>query len=347
VNGSGQPQVAFYCVSNESYFLGTVGMLNSLRLMGHTEPLFLLDAGLTPEQRELLAPHVTLVARSGDTVPWLLKTIAPLRHPAEVGVLIDADMILTRHLGDLVELASRGHLVAFEDEYDKFVPEWGELLGLGTARRRRYVCSGLVFLGGSLAGKVLSLMHDSKARIEPELKNPELSIFHVAFLTLDQDVLNAILCTRVESDRIVALENRLAPNPPFRGLRLLDEETLRCAHDDGVEPYVLHHLGSRKPWLDPMRHDIYSALLARLLVSEDVTVKVPRSDIPLRMRKGLLARAERTRVDARDRLGWYVRERLPDPLMERIDASRSRRRAAARHQIRPSTGRITRRALRG
>ena len=54
-------KAAFYCVSDERYFLGAVGLINSLRLVGHTEPIYLLDCGLTEAQRELLAAEVELV----------------------------------------------------------------------------------------------------------------------------------------------------------------------------------------------------------------------------------------------------------------------------------------------
>ena len=54
-------RAAFYCVADDRYFLGAVGMLNSLRLQGHTEPVFLLDCGLRPEQRELIATQTRLV----------------------------------------------------------------------------------------------------------------------------------------------------------------------------------------------------------------------------------------------------------------------------------------------
>ena len=43
----------FYCVADERYFLGAVGMINSLRLQGHAEPIHVLDCGLRPGQREL------------------------------------------------------------------------------------------------------------------------------------------------------------------------------------------------------------------------------------------------------------------------------------------------------
>ena len=48
-----RPAAAFYCVADERYFLGAVGLINSLRLVGHTEPIFLLDCGLTAAQRRL------------------------------------------------------------------------------------------------------------------------------------------------------------------------------------------------------------------------------------------------------------------------------------------------------
>ncbi len=52
---------AFYCVSDARYFLGAVAMINSLRLNGHREPIYLLDAGLSDDQRELLAAEATIV----------------------------------------------------------------------------------------------------------------------------------------------------------------------------------------------------------------------------------------------------------------------------------------------
>jgi hypothetical protein len=322
-----RPRAAFYCVSNASYFLGAVGMLNSLRLLGHTEPVFLLDCGLTPRQRELLRPHVTLVSGPADTAPWLLKTVAPLKHPAEVMVMIDADMIVTRSLAELVELASRDRVVAFQNNMpDRFIPEWGELLELGPIRRQAYLSSGLVLLGGSVGEEVLRLMDDRQARVDFDFTYARRNVPHYPFLFVDQDVLNAILASRVEPDQIIALDIRLAPNVPFRGLSLIHEDTLRCAYDDGTEPYVLHHIERRKPWRGPMYRDIYSRMLARLLLRDDVAVKVPDGELPLRMRTGLLARAERARVDAWDRLGWYVRDRMPKAVMGRIDAFRDRRR---------------------
>jgi hypothetical protein len=319
-------EAAFYCVSSGIYFLGAVGMINSLRLVGHTEPIFLLDCGLTEAQRELLEPHVTVVPAPRDAPPYLLKTVAPLKHPAEVTVLIDVDMIVTRPLSELIERAAGGNVVAFRNDIDRFVLEWGELLGLGTARRRPYLSSGLVLLGGSPGVEVLRLMDECLTRADFDLSldfSSKDAPDH-PFLFLDQDVLNAILCTRVEPDRVVVLDPKLAPIQPFRGLRVLDEATLRCAYRDGVEPHVLHHF-IRKPWLERVYHGIYSRLLARLLLGDDVPVRVPASDVPLRMRNGPLARLERKRVDVQDLVRWYARDVIPEWMGARADALRRRR----------------------
>jgi hypothetical protein len=316
-----RPPAAFYCVADDRYFLGAVGMINSLRLQGHAEPIYLLDRGLTAAQRSRLGPHVTLVPAPDDSPPYLLKTVAPLRHPAEVAVLIDADMIVTRPLTALIERASENRVVAFENDRDRFVPAWGELLDLGPIRRRPYVSSGLVFLGGTAGEEVLRLLDDRQRAVDFGRTWYGTGDADYPFTYPEQDVLNAILCTRADSDRNVALDRRLAATPPFRRLRAVDVDALRCVYRDGVEPYVLHQY-VRKPWLEPMYHGVYPRLLARLLLRDDVAIRVPEGEVPRRMRNGLRARVERAVVNAVDLGRWYVTELAP----ERLGALRGRRR---------------------
>jgi hypothetical protein len=318
---------AFYCVSDARYFLGAVAMINSLRLQGHDQPVYLLDCGLTEAQRELLAPQVRVFPAPAGTAPYLLKTVLPLAEPAPVAVLIDADMIATSPLDELIASAAEGLVVAFRNDTDRHVPEWGGLLELGSIRRRPYVSSGLVALGGEEGGEVLRLLDDRQRRVDMEETFYGRNSDGYAFLYPEQDVLNAILCSR-PAERALALDHRLAPNPPFDGLRLLDEERLRCAYADGAGPYVLHHY-LRKPWLEPMYHGVYSRLLARLLLGDDVAIRVPAEQVPRRMRPGVLARLERARVDAIDLLGWRLRGALPRASVARLD-ERRRRRSAAR-----------------
>jgi hypothetical protein len=307
------PPAAFYCVSDARYFLGAVGMLNSLRLLGHREPVYVLDCGLTAHQRQLLAPHATLVPAPSEAPPWLLKTVAPLRHPAEVMVLIDADVVVTRPLTELVETASPGRVVAFRNDIDRFVPEWGELLGLGEIRRQPYVSSGLVFVGQPIGEQVLRLMGELQDRVDFDRTFWRANVPDYPFLFGDQDVLNAILATRPDPERLTALPNRLAPNPPFKGLRVMDEATLRCAHRDGTEPYALHNF-YRKPWLVRTRSNPYSRLLTRLLLRPDVRLRLDRRQLPLRLRTGAAAGLAQSTVDVLLGIPAYVHSRLrPGP----------------------------------
>jgi hypothetical protein len=292
---------AFYCVADARYFLGAVGLVNSLRLHGHDEPVFVLDVGLEPDQRELLGAeaHVVDPPRDAPRHPWLLKTVVPLAHRSDVAVLIDTDMIATRSLAPLIERAAGDRIVAFSNDVPRFVPEWGELLELGEARPGPYVSSGLVIAGGENGARLLELMDDRQGRVEMGRTIFGSGDADYAFRYPEQDVLNAILRTWIEPDRLDAHPNREAPNPPFSGVRLTDLDAGRCAYADGEEPYVLHHF-HRKPWLEPMYHGLYSRLLARLLLGPRIAVRVPTESVPLRMRSGPRARAERARVDAVD-----------------------------------------------
>jgi hypothetical protein len=298
---------AFYCMSSAAYFLGAVSLINSLRLIGHLEPIFVLDCGLTPAQRELLEPHVSLVRAPRDAEPFMLKTVAPVEHPAEVTILIDVDMVVTRPLTELIREASENRVLAIEHGQDRSVPQWGELLDLGPVRRQPYLSSGLVFLGGPFGREVIRLMDELMDRIEFDR-----SIFRTTFprypyvedgqappadpeypfFLVDQDLLNAILATRGERRQVVPLDRRLEAIPPFRGLRVVDEQALECAYEDGVRPYVVHHYGA-KPWLKSTPYGIYTHLLRRLLLSDDVAVRVPRRQLPGQLRSGPVAAARR------------------------------------------------------
>jgi hypothetical protein len=303
-------------------------MLNSLRLLGHREPVLVLDCGLTSQQRELLTPHLTLVPGPDNALPYLLKTIAPLRHPAEVTVLIDADIIVTRSLTELIEQARNGKVVAFRTGYDRFFPQWADLLGFGAVKRQPYLCSALVVLGGEEGKDVLRLMDEGQTRVpvpsggSPDPRKFFRTVDQSPLQLADQDVLNAVLCTR-PSDRTLRLEHSLAPEPPFPGLRMLDDQELRCAYGDGSEPYVLHHLGA-KPWLVPMRDSPYSRLLSRLLLGPGIELRVPEAEVPLRLRQGFLAGAGRMLAGLQDRFRSSVREPLSWRVGSRAEALRDR-----------------------
>jgi hypothetical protein len=305
------PARAFYCMSSEEYFFGAVAMVNSLRLHGHGEPIFLLDLGLAPHHRALLEGEARVLPAPPGLPPWLLKTVAPLAHPAGRMLLIDVDMIVTRPLDPLFERAGEGRVVAFENDRDRFDPMWREALDLGPLERRPYLCSGLVAMPRDPGEELLRLIDDRQRRVEVErtfFSPADDPAYPLRFL--DQDVLNAVLQATVESERVVSLPNRLAPNQPFAELRVVDERTLRCSYDDGIEPYVLHHL-ARKPWLEIAYHGAYSRLLRRLLLADDVAIRVDPSELPLALRSGRRARIARRTISLLDLARWNLTERLP------------------------------------
>ena len=300
---------ALYTVSDERFFIGAVGLVNSLRLMGHDEPIVLLDAGLTDRQRELLAPQAELVSGPGDVPGNLLKGIAPQRRPADVQVLADADMIVTRPLGELIALDGHGEVLEFGTGMDRFRPEWGELLDGGPASRPEglpYLCSALVLAGGEDAPEIAARLERHRGDVDWDRTYWRANDETYEWVHADQDLLNAVLATRVDPARVVELEGRLLAFPPFEGVEVIDERRLVCRYPDGAEPYALHHWNA-KPWLEPTHDGVYSRLLRRLLVSDDVAVRVPDEMIPLRLRRGPLAYAERMRVNARERLRFHLR----------------------------------------
>jgi hypothetical protein len=320
-------RAAFYCVANEPYFLGTVAMVNSLRLLRHTEPIFVLDCGLSAAQRELLSDAAAVLPAPDASPPVLLKTYAPLRHPAEVTVLIDADIIVTRSLRGLIVRASQGLVMAVDDGQDRFFPEWGKLTG-GVARRRPYVSSCMTLLGGPVGRTVLETMNDVQGRVEiertpysgslPDFVSHADTHDQNPYYFADQDVLNAVLATKVDPGQVEVLERRAVAIIPFDGLRVVAEDALRCAYDDGTEPYALHHLLLAKPWLGRTGDTVYSRLLRRLLSGDDLAVRVPAAWIPRWLRRGALGSASRQVINVHQRLRWRVHY----PLRERIRSLR-------------------------
>jgi hypothetical protein len=274
---------AFYCVASDNHFVGLVGLLNSLRLTGNDAPLFVGDCGLTQAQRERLAPHVVLVEVEEDRSPHLTKWAAPLAHPAEVSVLLDVDMIVTRSLDPLVATAQHRPLVFADPLWHRFDERWGRLLDLPPLRRGTYFNAGVIALPARRAAELLPVV----ARAQRLINTDEMWInggrSEHPFYFGDQDVWNAVFAARLAPNELLVFEQRLAVHPPFPRLRLYDEQRLDCRYPDGAVPFFLHHIGP-KPWLAQTRPNIYSTLLTRLLFGDDVTLQLERGEVPWRLR---------------------------------------------------------------
>jgi hypothetical protein len=204
-------------------------------------------------------------------------------------------------------------VVAIENDMDRFVAEWGELLDLGRVRRQPYVSSGLVVVGQPLGGEVLAQLERLGDRIDPLLTIRSGGDASYPFHYPEQDILNAILASQLDADQTLALPFRLVPYPPFPGVRVIDERSLRCAYRDGTEPFALHHFGT-KPWMEPARDGPYSRLLRRLLTESDVPIRIGESELPRRLRSGFRAWLDRKRVDLAETFHWHVREPIASKL---------------------------------
>jgi hypothetical protein len=301
---------AFYAASDARHFLGAVALVNSLRLVGHAEPIFLLDCGLEPPQRALLEREATLLEPPARLAPTLLKYAAALTRPAPVMVVCDADVVATRSLAPLIRSAGDGRVVAFADALPaRFDARWGQLLGLSGLRRQTYVNGGLFVVAGERGRRVLERVSEHGPGLDPARSWIGDGVPTDPFFFLDQDVLNAVLAAEARADGVEILEHRLAPHPPFPGLRLRDEVALRCEYEDGASPFLLHHV-SRKPWLANIRSNVYSRLLPRLWLAADVSLRLGPGDVPLRFRPGRVGAVDRVRANVAADLRMKTRGRL-------------------------------------
>jgi hypothetical protein len=325
------PECAFYLVANDRHFLGAVALVNSLRLLGHVEPIRLVDAGLTDRQRALLAGQVELVPAPPRVPPVHLAPYGPLASPAGVQVVLDADIIVTRPLGELLDAGRRGTLVGFVNDppnHDRFFPEWAPALGLPTMRRRPYLNAGQFVLPAAMNERLLGAWIDGQERVGMIGTRYGRARLSDPFYFADQDVVNAVLAARFEDAELDVRPHRLAPHPPFRELRLLDPRRLDCRYPDGTRPYFLHHTMG-KPWLQATRRSLYSALLPRLLLAADLAVRLAPDDVPVRVRDGLMAELERRRGDLQTRAVTGTRRQLGRFGIRTRLAERARRRSVA------------------
>ena len=272
----------------------------------------LVDAGLTPEQRRLVGDHVVLVPAPAGLHAIFLAPIGPLRVAADVAVILDADVIVVRPLTPLIDAARSGRLVAFtnnEPNDDRFFPEWRSMLTLGPLVRRSYLNAGQLVIPASLRDKVVVPWVEGQSKLD--LRRTWLGTARLSdpFYFADQDVLNAVVAANLVDDELLTLDHRLAPHPPFPGLRLLDAEHLVCSYANGERPYLLHHTMA-KPWLEATKSNVYSRLLPRVVLAPDVVLRVDRKQLPLRLREGKPAAIDRRRATLQAVLRAQARRQL-------------------------------------
>jgi len=323
--GNSGADVRFCTLADARYFPGLVALVNSLRLLGHHEPISVLDLGLTDAQRAALAPECDFVPvpPGPPRHAWLLEPVASLARPAEVVVYLDADIIVTRPLHDLIERARLGKVVVFPDtQADRWFAEWRELFELTQPPRRQvYVNAGFLAVSTRRFPVLLPRWAHACELIigRPTVKDdPEAMDSPIGLSS--QDALNALLMSEVPTGAIdlqpagAEVHRRQLPLVQVRDVR-----TLECSFE-GNPTTLLHHWGAPKPWDHAARGymvNAYSTCLRRLLVEQDVAVRINPREVPHWLRPGLWGRvahfAVRHSVPAARRLRERLRRRAPQP----------------------------------
>jgi hypothetical protein len=287
-------QARLSTLSDSAFFVGTVALLNSLRLTGNESEFVVLDCGLTEAERAALEAGGAILIASPDRErhPWFLKPYAATLRRGTVEVLIDSDMIVTSSLAPLIELAGAGAICVFPDhesDVDRWFPEWHELFGLrAPLRREPYVNSGFVAFSSAHWPQLAERWHELCSRIpalSTRLADP------TAFAQPDQDALNALLMSEIPGSAVHRL-------PPYewnlRRVVVEDATSLTCVADGKLQP-LLHAASSPKVWQSGGwtrvgANAAYMRLLPRLLLDPGLTVRLSSHDVPPWVRHGVRAR---------------------------------------------------------
>jgi hypothetical protein len=300
-------RITYVTIADAAFFVGAVGMLNSLRLTGNHEPVVVIDVGLTSEQRAILGPHCELreppSTKEGPLVV-LLKSSMHLLGVTGIVVLLDTDVVLTRRLTPILDDAAAGNVVVVADQLpERRFEEWSTVLGLAQPpRSQRHVGAGFIALDLDQWPDFMPRWHELCERVPASRAELPFDLPHEEFLAHpfalpEQDVLNAYLSTEVPAERLSIYELDVFPGPPHNDtLRIVDRRTLRC-DNAGHEPFQLHYWNHPKPWrADARPHlamDAYVELLARLLCADDVPIRLDPQTLPVWLRDDLRGRLVR------------------------------------------------------
>jgi hypothetical protein len=311
------PAVTYYTVSTHRFFLGTVALLNSLRLTGNAGELVVLDAGLTASERELLAPHATVYSPpAGQPIhPVVMKTYAHFSQPSGIVAVIDSDMIVTGPLDHIATIAAGGQICAYPDTPEvrgRWFSEWEEALGLSAPLRQDiYVNTGLVAFSTAHWPGLLKRWREVCESIPPS----EMWGSNSPFNAPDQDALNALLMSEIPRSALTLLPKG---EDAFGGDAIVEDyETLQCSVD-GLPAKILHLVDSPKPWepsgwlrLAGMDH---ARLMRRLLLGSDVPLRLDPDQVPLWLRPNRRGELALRTLGAGNRGIIRIAHKLPEPI---------------------------------
>jgi hypothetical protein len=327
-----QPPV-FCAIVDSAYFLGAVALVNSLRLTGHTGEIAFLDVGMDARQREFLE-QAAMVHDGPAGAGWLSVFVKPMLvklHPDRSVVLLDNDLVITSSLEPLLSAADEGKIAVFEQpDSTRWFAEWEQLFALREPLRHGpYVNSGCIALSTSRWREFLDRWYElgqsvSAARAgRPFVLRPQEVVSDPVGYP-DQDTLNALLMSEVPESAVRIWPHKLTPFWEERhDVRVLDPHSLRCGVD-GQTPYFLHSTGQPKPWQPKgwlrLRFFAFNRLLTRVLVGEDVPLRLRPEQIPPWLRPGLRGRLLETSAACVARIAHESMAIVPEEIRARVVA---------------------------
>jgi hypothetical protein len=327
-----QDDVTYYTVSDDEFFLGTVMLVNSLRLTGNHGKVVVLDAGLTTGQSAMLERHAEIVKLPRtERNAAMLKPYPYRLDPSGTVVVIDSDIVVTAPLDDALGLARDGKIVAtpawLPSVRRRWFAEWEHTLRLrAPLRREEWFHNGFVVVSIERWPQLLQRWAEVTELVPPEQAFRDEQPFNAP----DADSLNALLMSEIPRGALALL-------PPgdeaFGGdARIEDVHALRCTLN-GRPTRFLHYPDSPKPWQKRgwvrVGATSYGRMMRRLLFAPDVTIRVEPSSAPLWLRAGPGGLIASVGAAAANQTIVATSQRLPEPARRRL---RDWRRNAVGHR---------------
>ena len=322
--------VTYVTVSDSQFFVGTVALLNSLRLTGNEGELVVLDCGLTAVQRDRLRSFCRI-----EPIPADDRTHRTLYKPYASGlaegvvVFVDSDVIVTGSLGEVIGDAARGGVCAFRDPtLERRFDEWEEVFRLSAPPRvgQPYVCAAFIVFATARWPELMGRWREACGLVSYSLPRNAYRLWERSFADpihyLDQDALNAILMSEVPAEALHALDPDLGPTSFEQDpVDVVDATSLRCSLR-GKETLLLHYAGGPKPWeargWSGRIFDAYIRLLPRVLLADDLPLRLAGGDVPIWIRGGPQGRVALSSLRAGADAARWALSRLPAPARRRL-----------------------------
>lgn len=316
-----EAHVTYYTISDHSFFLGTVALLNSLHVTANPGELVVLDAGLTSSERELLSQHATIfpAPKEIEVHPLVMKAYPSLLKPSGTVVLIDSDIVVTGSLAPVAELARKGKICvcpAWTPEVRRrWFPEWETTLQLRSPLRREpWVHAGFVAFS---TGHWPDLLERYWEVCELVPAN-EAFTSGMPFNAGDADALNALLMSEIPQGTSALLPEGAEV---FGGDIVVDDLQTLASSVDGRRTTMLHYPDRPKPWERSGWLRIgtpgYIRIMRRLLFSSDVPLRLDPSQVPLWIRPNLPGELTLRALAVNRLIAWSV-YRVPEPVRDRV-----------------------------